>query len=106
MKRSIRSKPGIVLLFASSLLLLGAGFVALDGNVCGQSSLGNFDKVICRNTVNSADRGRQTFRYATFGDEAFWGDQLQLHKAIEGAALGGVGPGVSPKTALAVGLKV
>ena len=31
---------------------------------------------------------------------------LQLHQAIEGEALGGVGPGVSPKTALAVGLKV
>ena len=50
--------------------------------------------------------GRKTFRKETFGDEAFWGDTLQLHKAIEGAALGGVGPGVSPKTALAVGLKV
>ena len=34
------------------------------------------------------------------------GDALQLHKAIAGAANGGVGPGVSPKTALAVGLKV
>jgi mono/diheme cytochrome c family protein len=50
--------------------------------------------------------GRQTFRYDTFGDEAFWGDVLRLHEAIEGAALGGVGPGVSPRTALAVGLKV
>jgi hypothetical protein len=50
--------------------------------------------------------GRRTFRKETFGDEAFWGDTLQLHKAIEGAAMGGVGPGVSPKTALAVGLKV
>jgi hypothetical protein len=50
--------------------------------------------------------GRQTFRKETFGDEAFWGDTLQLHKAIGGAALGGVGPGVSPKTALTVGLKV
>jgi hypothetical protein len=29
-----------------------------------------------------------------------------LHRAIEGEALGGVGPGVSPRTALAVGLKV
>src|SRR5262249_3486014 len=28
-----------------------------------------------------------------------------LHEAIEGAKFGGVGPGVSPKTALAVGLK-
>lgn len=52
------------------------------------------------------DRGRNTFRYATFGDEAFWGDTLQLHKAIEGSKMGGVGPGVSPRVALAVGLKV
>lgn len=51
-------------------------------------------------------QGRQIFRYDTFGDEAFWGGTLQLHKALEGAKFGGVGPGVSPKTALAVGLKV
>ncbi len=50
--------------------------------------------------------GRATFRYETFGDEAFWGDTLKLHRAIAGAGLGGVGPGVSPRTALAVGLKV
>src|SRR5215212_6396154 len=47
--------------------------------------------------------GRRTFRYDTFGDEAFWGDTLQLHQAIQGARFGGVGPGVSPKAALAVG---
>src|ERR1041384_8182697 len=52
------------------------------------------------------DEGRQTFRFDTFGDEAFWGGTLRLHEAIEGSAHGGVGPGVSPKTALAVGLKV
>src|SRR6266566_5002392 len=50
--------------------------------------------------------GRQTFRFDTFGDEAFWGDTIKLHQAIEGTRFGGVGPGVSPKTALAVGLKV
>jgi hypothetical protein len=50
--------------------------------------------------------GRHTFRFDTFGDEAFWGDALQLHKAIAGEKNGGVGGGVSPKTALAVGLKV
>ena len=51
-------------------------------------------------------KGRQIFRFDTFGDEAFWGDTIKLHQAIEGASLGGVGSGVSPKTALAVGLKV
>ena len=50
--------------------------------------------------------GRQTFRFDTFGDEAFWGDTIKLHQAIQGTAFGGFGPGVSPKTALAVGLKV
>src|SRR5712691_8824062 len=51
-------------------------------------------------------QGRHIFRFDTFGDEAFWGDTLQLHRAIIGEKNGGVGPGVSPKTALAVGLKV
>jgi hypothetical protein len=50
--------------------------------------------------------GKQIFRYDTFGDEDFWGDQLMLHQAIQGEQFGGVGPGVSPVTALAVGLKV
>lgn len=50
--------------------------------------------------------GRHTFRYDTFGDQQFWGGTLQLHDAIAGEANGGVGGGVSPKTALAVGLKV
>jgi len=50
--------------------------------------------------------GQEIFRFDTFGDEAFWGDTLKLHRAIEGAKLGGVGPGVSPAAALGVGLKV
>ncbi len=50
--------------------------------------------------------GRQIFRFDTFGDEAFWGDTLRLHQALAGEKNGGVGPGVSPTTALAVGLKV
>lgn len=50
--------------------------------------------------------GQQTFRFDSFGSEAFFGDALRLHEAIAGEANGGVGPGVSPRTALAVGLKV
>jgi hypothetical protein len=52
------------------------------------------------------DEGRATFRDDTFGDEQFWGGALRLHEAIEGEANGGVGPGVSPAAALALGLKV
>jgi hypothetical protein len=42
------------------------------------------------------EEGRRTFRYDTFGSEAFWGEKLELHEAIAGEKRGGVGPGVSP----------
>jgi hypothetical protein len=62
--------------------------------------------VIEANADRMIEDGRRIFRYDTFGSEAFWGGQLRLHEGLAGQALGGVGPGVSPKTALAVGLKV
>jgi len=51
-------------------------------------------------------QGRETFRYDTFGDQAFWGGQLGLNQTIAGVANGGIGPGLSPATALQLGLKV
>ena len=65
-----------------------------------------FDRTISANNQKLIDDGRHIFRYDTFGDESFWGDTIKLHQAIAGAKNGGVGAGVSPKTALAVGLKV
>src|SRR5580765_1702500 len=62
------------------------------------TALGNAEQLV--------QQGKSIFRFDTFGDQDFWGGTLQLHKAIEGAQHGGVGPGVSPATALAVGLKV
>jgi len=59
-----------------------------------------------QDALQSIARGRQTFRHDTFGDEAFWGDTIHLDDAIAGAANGGVGPGLSPRNALALGLKV
>ena len=66
----------------------------------------SFDQQITKNSQQMMEQGKQIFRYDTFGDEAYWSGKLQLHQAIQGSKFGGVGPGVSPKTALAVGLKV
>jgi hypothetical protein len=65
-----------------------------------------FDDQVSGNAQQMFKQGKQIFRFDTFGDEVFWGDTLKLHRAIAGSKLGGVGPGVSPKTALSVGLKV
>jgi len=57
----------------------------------------DFDQVIKANSHQLMEQGRKTFRFDTFGDEAFWGDSLKLHQAIAK---------VSPRRALSVGLKV
>jgi hypothetical protein len=54
----------------------------------------------------TVQEGKEIFRYDTFGDEDFWSGILHLDKAIAGSSNGGFGVGVSPRTALAVGLKV
>lgn len=66
----------------------------------------DFDRAIRAYNARLIESGRQIFRFDTFGDEVFWGDALKLHRAIAGAANGGVGPGLSPQAALAAGLKV
>src|SRR5690349_5883691 len=85
------------------LLLLLAGCVVLAAMAENRDKnskddprfafLGNVDDS-SRQLLNS---GKQIFRFDTFGDEAFWGDQLQLHQAING---------LTPRNALALGLKV
>src|SRR5215467_5785907 len=104
---SVTKKTLILLMVVGSIVLLWA--FDSQRRVAAQNETEN-ESVVDRSIDNHARQflvhGRQTFRFDTFGDEAFWGDTLKLHKAIEGAKLGGVGPGVSPATALAVGLKV
>ena len=99
---------GRLAMIAGAGLLLYLGFMMVYGTVSTVTASGNADPDTANR--NAATRlfaqGKKVFRFDTFGDEAFWGGTLQLHQAIEGAKLGGVGPGVSPKTALAVGLKV
>ena len=66
----------------------------------------SFDQQIQANAKRMLAEGKQIFRFDTFGSEDFWGGKLRLHEALAGEKLGGVGPGVSPKTALSLGLKV
>ena len=80
---------------------------------CTNSSNGQAKKTekenedpITDNANKMLAEGKQTFRFETFGDEAYWTDALQLNKAIAGEKNGGVGGGLSPKAALAAGLKV
>lgn len=87
------------------VVLGGAGFLPQAGGRSGRP-VHRFDRVIHENAEDMVRDGRQIFRFDTFGDETFWGDTLQLHQAIQGQTFGGVGSGVSPRTALAVGLKV
>jgi len=92
-------------LMTAGLVWLLAGAFAAGGRQRGDQD-GRIGQDPVTNASDKAKRGRQTFRFDTFGDEAFWGGSLKLHQAIEGARLGGVGAGVSPATALAVGLKI
>jgi hypothetical protein len=85
-------------------MFAGAGESTDDDD--GERRLSKNDRHINASARRVVEEGRRVFRFDTFGSEAFFGDALGLHKAIAGEKNGGVGPGVSPKTALAVGLKV
>jgi len=58
------------------------------------------------NAKDMMDKGKAIFRFETFGDEVFWTDKLQIQKAIADSKHGGIGDGLTPKAALAAGLKV
>jgi hypothetical protein len=94
-------------------LMLG-GMVALGfqataattGAASGTITASQSDEAVEEHAEDLVRQGRRTFRFDTFGDQKFWGGTLRLHRAIAGEPNGGVGPGVSPRTALSVGLKV
>jgi hypothetical protein len=84
------------------LTAVGCGMLGMsnpNGLPAPSASLATTDGTL-DNTRRMVEEGRRTFRSDTFGSEAFWGDALQLHRAIAGDKHGGVGGGVSPKAAL------
>jgi hypothetical protein len=80
--------------------------IQTDPSVRAQQGRTSFDEETDAYMKELYEEGQKIFRNDTFGSEAFWGDQLQLHRAILGQAQGGVGPGISPREALKLGLKV
>src|SRR5262245_37392195 len=91
------------------------GVVAVVGAIVGftveeaatsEKARSEWDSRIGQSSTQMLLEGRRIFRDDTFGSEDFWGGTLRLHEAILGKKLGGVGPGLSPKKALAAGLKV
>jgi hypothetical protein len=105
MLRSVKS-----VLAVAVVVFVPAGTLALyeisSAQVRPAAATASFDAAIDQNAARMLKEGRQIFRYDTFGSEDFWGGKLRLHEAIVGQKLGGVGPGVSPKMALSLGLKV
>jgi hypothetical protein len=85
----------IIMFVTAGLLVLGA--VVASGTKKTSRPTSQFLGSAEDNSAQLIQQGRQIFRFDTFGDEAFWGGQLQLQQAITT---------LSPKQALALGLKV
>ena len=89
-----------------AVALTGIPAHAVTGFLDQSDATHPWDQQVRTHTRDLMDQGREAFRYDTFGSEAFFSVGLGLHQAIEGSKFpGGVGDGVSPKTALSVGLK-
>jgi hypothetical protein len=90
---------------------MGRALAALAGMVTqacfgASTAVESVDSAVEEHALRQLREGRDAFRYATFGDEDFWGGALGLHEAVAGSANGGVGRGLSPKQALDMGLVV
>jgi hypothetical protein len=112
--RESSSRATIVAITGAAVTALATALAAFslsnpDDNpgACESQSVDQPGQGCAKALVALFEQGKDIFRFDTFGDEDYWGGKLQLHKAVAGAALGGIGPGVSPRTALtAAGLKV
>ncbi|HYV92629.1 MAG TPA: hypothetical protein VE978_12615 [Chitinophagales bacterium] len=105
--KTVSSKTAIVII-TIFLVISTRQFLQCTSSSANKSSdyFNQIDDPIASNAQKLLIEGEQTFRFETFGDEAYWTDELQLNKAIAGEKNGGVGTGLSPKAALAAGLKV
>ncbi len=90
----MKRRNATLLLIVSAVLVVTA--IALPRTKQGDKGsqfLGSAEN----NGEQMIDQGRQIFRFDTYGDEAFWTDQLQMQQVVNG---------LTPRTALQLGLKV
>jgi hypothetical protein len=108
MKTSYKVFVGIISFVFISSFLIQCRTTKSDkrNSVDASGDPGDFNDAIKDNAGDLLKKGEAVFRFDTFGDEVFWTDALQLHKAIADEKHGGIGKGLSPKEALAAGLKV
>ena len=102
--RALTLAVGLTPALAAAALLVSLGSCGLQP-ARPPVTTENVDRATKENADRLFSEGQQTFRFDTFGSEAFW-TKTGLHRAIAGEKNGGVGPGVSPKKALELGLKV
>jgi hypothetical protein len=91
---NIKTRYAMLLSLSGTVLLLAT--IAASGtrdDDKGSSFLGNAED----NAKDPIDQGRHTFRFDTYGEEAFWTDQLQIQQSIQH---------LTPPAALALGLRV
>lgn len=82
---------------------LPASLIALTALVGSAAIVGSCEDMPTRPGRGPLDpaliaQGKEIFRFDTFGDEKYWTDTLRMHEVVQG--------GVTPATALSVGLKV
>ena len=103
-------KHSIVLVLVSLIfiVIISMSLIQCTNSTSAQTSAAKKEREdpISDNAKQMLAEGKQTFRFETFGDETYWTDAVQLNKAISGEKNGGVGAGLSPKSALGAGLKV
>lgn len=84
----------VVLASSAAVITLATAHADSDKDKNNKSVLSVSPEASARQLI---DAGRNTFRFDTFGDEAFWTGQLQIQQSVNG---------LPPSTALQLGLKV
>ena len=85
----------LVFLWLPAVFLLAAAISGSTGKLDAKSNQSRNEAEDNANRL--IEQGRNIFRFDSFGDEVFWSDQLKMERSVMG---------LSPQTALALGLKV